>query len=362
MEETLKGFSASSLAKMSVQPGTLYLFRDEAALEAGKQKAALVNTKPTTYSMTTLDTARTVTRFPWLCDWKKVDSGEKEGALPLAVRVPGAVYVGSDWTADARQFVKGLVTSDSTVKFKFNTTASIVDGNTVRLVDAKGGSDEVVEADVVVLACGIYTNTLLPGGKRRLPMEGMRGFSIDLGGCAMADGGALPDVGIVDFSSGDLNFQLTPFGKNRVRIVGFADFVGTEGMDRARQDLESEGSPTSVLTNHVRFLFPSLTWESQRETWAGLRPMSPDNLPYVGRMAWEEGKAAGDVWVCCGHGSTGWTSATATAEVLAQTVFPPKEGATPEMAELTEALRPDRFAAAFTGSRFATVLDYVLGF
>jgi len=33
----------------------------------------------------------------------------------------------------------------------------------------------------------------------------------------------------------------------------------------------------------------------------------------------EEGDAAGgDVWVCCGHGSTGWTTATATAEVLAQ--------------------------------------------
>ena len=364
MKETLKTFSPSSLTKMAVRPGTLYLFRDEAALEDGKQKAALVNTKPTTYSMTVLNTTMAVTRFPWLCDWKK-RSRKNEGAgaaVPLAVRMPGTVYVGSDTTADARQFVKGLVASNATVNFKFNTTASIIDGNTVRLVDSKGGSGTVVQADVVILACGGDTYSLLPGGQRRLPMEGMRGFSIDLEGCAMSNGEPLPDVCIVDFSSGDLNFQLIPFEKNRVRIVGFADFVGAKGMDRDRHSNVESDSPTTVLTNHLQFVLPSLTWESQRETWAGLRPMSPDNLPYVGRMAWTEGEGAargGDVWVCCGHGSTGWTTATATAEVLAQNVFPPKEGLSREMAELTDALRPDRFAETLSGSVVASLVDFL---
>ena len=186
-----------------------------------------------------------------------------------------------------------------------------------------------------------------------MPMEGMRGFSIDLEGCTMTDGTDLPDVGIVDFSSGDLNFQMTPFQDRRVRIVGYADFLGTAAL------YESREVPTKVLTNHVKFLLPSLTWKSKRKTWSGLRPMTPDNLPYVGPIPWKEGDvSAGNVWVYCGHGSTGWTSATATAEVLSQQILSPNETVTHEMSELRAALRPDRFAHAFSGC--SSLLDYLL--
>ena len=78
----------------------------------------------------------------------------------------------------------------------------------------------------------------------------------------MTDGTSLPDVGIVDFSSGDLNFQMTPFQDKRVRIVGYADFLGTAALHGSRE------APTTVLTEHLKFLLPSLTWKSKRETWS----------------------------------------------------------------------------------------------
>ena len=43
--------------------------------------------------------------------------------------------------------------------------------------------------------------------------------------------------------------------------------------------------------------------------------MSPDNLPYVGRIP-----GASPVFVCAGHGASGWTTGPATAELVAADV------------------------------------------
>ena len=361
MQETLRSFSASALSQMAIRPGTLYMFLDDHALEVAKQKVEMINhtssASSSTYAMTVLGTEASVTRFPFLREWKS----NTANALPLASRVPGCVHVDSDWTADARAFVKGLVETIASTRvpvvFKLNTHARLIDGNTVHMKHSNG-SEEVVKADVVVLACGVQTNKLLPRGRRRLPLEGMRGFSVDLSGCQNGgrEGHNLPEVGVVDFSSGDLNFQLTPFERDRLRIVGFADFVGEDGKDEPQLNKVS----AAVLVDHLRFLLPSLTWTSQRGTWSGLRPMTPDNLPYVGHMAWGPGRTK--VWVCCGHGSTGWTSATATADVLAHHIFPSEEGESKEMTELMDTLRPDRFESALgtIGSFLADTLFRVV--
>ena len=86
--------------------------------------------------------------------------------------------------------------------------------NGVEIENTKDSATEVLPADVVVVACGVRSNDLIPDGPRRLPLEGLRGFSVDLYGCTNGDGssggGELPDVALADFSSGDLNFQITP--------------------------------------------------------------------------------------------------------------------------------------------------------
>ena len=48
--------------------------------------------------------------------------------------------------------------------------------------------------------------------------------------------------------------------------------------------------------------------------WAGLRPMTPDNLPVLGR------KKHNNLWFNTGHGHIGWTMSHGTARIIADLI------------------------------------------
>jgi glycine/D-amino acid oxidase-like deaminating enzyme len=380
MSQILKIMPLESKKQMEIRPGTLYCYYDQNHLSTGKNKVDEVNhNKSYAFQMLHLDTKETISKFPWLQSWK---GGDTYLAAPLSERIPGTVYVPTDWSADARSFVIGLkkmmvemnaAVTNVNITFHFNTTVRWIDGNKVRLLSSGTEENEkVLQPDIIVLACGLKTNQLLRHGKRILPMEGMMGHSIDLYNCKMSNQQLqLPNVAIADYSSGDLNFQITPYTNGRIRLVGFADFNGgsSSSSSSSSDDIDIK---TNIMLNHLHYLLPSLTWEERGITWTGLRPMTPDNLPYVGRVddiknadgsssSSNGNKVDNEVktYVCCGHGATGWTSCTATASVLAEHVFPSKDGPSLEMIELMHALRPDRFAKGF-GSFASSLVDTIL--
>jgi len=115
---------------------------------------------------------------------------------------------------------------------------------------------------------------------------------------------------ILAYPYGDLNFQICPFGQDRIRLVSFADFVGLSEPTSLEKKQFSE-----ILTNQLKYLLPNITWESQSSPWVGFRPMTPDNLPYVGKdRGWK------NLYISCGHGSNGWTTSAGTAQILSQQV------------------------------------------
>lgn len=60
----------------------------------------------------------------------------------------------------------------------------------------------------------------------------------------------------------------------------------------------------------VRTNFPSVDCSSY-ESWACLRPMTPNMMPIVRRSS-----SRGNVWYHTGHGHLGWTLSAGTALVL----------------------------------------------
>jgi D-amino-acid dehydrogenase len=48
--------------------------------------------------------------------------------------------------------------------------------------------------------------------------------------------------------------------------------------------------------------------------WAGLRPMTPDNLPIIGR------KRHRNLWFNTGHGHIGWTMSHGSARLVADLI------------------------------------------
>ena len=64
----------------------------------------------------------------------------------------------------------------------------------------------------------------------------------------------------------------------------------------------------------VEELFPGAGDTSRAEFWAGLRPATPSNVPYIGRSP------VRNLYLNTGHGTLGWTHACGSGHALADIV------------------------------------------
>jgi D-amino-acid dehydrogenase len=62
-------------------------------------------------------------------------------------------------------------------------------------------------------------------------------------------------------------------------------------------------------------LFREVAETGEPETWAGLRPMTPDGPPILGRTKLE------NLFLNTGHGSLGWTMACGAGRIVADLVL-----------------------------------------
>lgn len=91
-------------------------------------------------------------------------------------------------------------------------------------------------------------------------------------------------------------------GPGRYRVAGTAELAGED-----RRIVDARIRP---LLSWCRRRLPAMPLD-RVTPWAGLRPMTPDLLPKVGR-----GRRPG-VYYNTGHGHLGWTLSAATADLIA---------------------------------------------
>ena len=61
----------------------------------------------------------------------------------------------------------------------------------------------------------------------------------------------------------------------------------------------------------MRGLFPDAGNFEAAKFWAGLRPTTPSNIPYVGRSRYR------NLWLNTGHGTLGWTMGAGSGKCIA---------------------------------------------
>ncbi len=64
----------------------------------------------------------------------------------------------------------------------------------------------------------------------------------------------------------------------------------------------------------ARELYPDGAEYDRAEMWAGLRPMTPTNLPFLGPAR------LGNLFLNCGHGHIGWTMSHGSARIVADLI------------------------------------------
>jgi D-amino-acid dehydrogenase len=181
------------------------------------------------------------------------------------------------------------------------------EGVDVAAVDAANGGvlvrtdDGEVRAARAVVAAGASSPPLLGRLGISLPLVGARGYSFTFAGNGLRPRHALY------------------LAEAKVGISAYADSVRVAGVFELGQSKEQVNRRRlSAMLRTVEPYFQD--WRPSSETplleWAGLRPMTADGLPLIGRAP-----ALEHVYVATGHGMLGVTLAPATAALLTPLVL-----------------------------------------
>lgn len=172
-----------------------------------------------------------------------------------------------------------------------------------------------IEADEVVLAAGVWTRDLAHQAGVNLPLVSGKGYSMTLGQPPV-----LPQVCSILVEG---RVAVTPMG-NSLRVGGTMEIGGEEGtIDRRRVDGIAD-TFCSYVPACPRSAFDGLP------VWHGLRPCSPDGLPYIGKV--------GRYTIAAGHAMMGLSLGPATGIVAAELI----DGQTPTVS--LSAFDPRRFS------------------
>jgi len=201
------------------------------------------------------------------------------GDVQAAIHVPEAARVDGDHLRKA--LVAAAKRHGATVRSGDVTLDSR--GDTIHGVLADG---EPIVADAVILAAGAWTDHLLAPLGCSIGVEPQRGQIMHL---------TMPDVDTSRWpilgGSGD-QYILT-FGPNRV-VMGATRETGS-GFDVRM----TAGGLRAVLDHALR-VAPGLATGTVQEVRIGLRPVSPDGLPFLGPLPGYD-----NVVLATGHGPTG---------------------------------------------------------
>jgi D-amino-acid dehydrogenase len=179
--------------------------------------------------------------------------------------------------------------------------------------------DRRFEADQYVLAAGSYSPLLLRGLGIGLPVQPAKGYSVTI---RNDSSGTCLSIPIID---DQLHAALVPVN-GALRVAGSAEFAG--------YDLRIQQARIGNLLRLLGTALPRFPFAlSDVRPWCGLRPMSVDGVPVIGRTS------IGNLAVNTGHGQLGWTMAAGSAQLMDDLL----DGRTPSIDPTP--YEPGRFAA-----------------
>lgn len=214
-------------------------------------------------------------------------------------------YTPDDFSGDIHKYTQGLVKAleDKGVPVKFQTSVEDIrnqNGKVILSLSTDGDTTEEL-FDNVIICAGVASRQLGAKSGDALPIYPVKGYSItvDVGPDHIDDA---PWVSLLDE---DAKIVTSRHGADRFRVAGTAEFNGYNRdirMDRVEP-----------LVRWVEKHFPNLP-TNKYQSWAGLRPMTPNLMPRVG-----PGQMDG-VFFNTGHGHLGWTLSAITAQMTADIV------------------------------------------
>mgnify|MGYP002403378252 CR=1 FL=1 len=232
---------------------------------------------------------------------------EREPAL-AGQSLAGGIYTPDEEVADCRRLCHALFD-----ELKQHPRCHVRMGTRIDHWHAQGdvverltlhtqGETHELRADAVVVAAGIGSNAVLAPLGVRLPIEPLKGYSLEIPRAALQ---RFPSCSVTDSARKVVYAPLGDGEAARLRVAGIAEL--------GRRDLALDEAHLGRLHQaavEVFGLAPDYPLE-RLQPWAGLRPMTPTGLPCIGRV-----RRWNNVYANAGHGALGFTLAFGSAALL----------------------------------------------
>ena len=240
----------------------------------------------------------------------------------LRMTIAGSVYFPMDchFAPERLMAVLAREVERAGVEVRYHTSVSAwrASGNRIAGVRTDRAGEGELTADEYVVSAGIWSEGIVRDLGLKIPMQAGKGYSLTL-----EDVAALPRICSI---LTEARVAVTPMG-NALRFAGTMEMSGIdEGIDDAR---------VRGIVNSVARYFPDVTPAllGRARVRCGLRPCSPDGLPYVGRVA-----RMTNLSVATGHAMMGMSLGPITGKLMSQIL----SGEPPTCS--LEAFSPDRYA------------------
>jgi D-amino-acid dehydrogenase len=286
-------FSMAALGKLQADealefdrnpPGLIKLFRDPLSMDSALRASALY--KRLGVDCAALDPDGCLAVEPAL--------------RPIREKISGGVHYPADGSGDALKFTQALAERARGVGVSFHfghdITGFSAEGDRVTAVETSQGA---MRGDAFVLALGSFSTPLGRKLGLSLPIYPAKGYSITVS--APGWNGA-PRIPIADDGR---KVAVVPLG-DRLRVAGTVEFDGFDtGLNATRGQM---------LVDGLADVYPDYPREGRIEPWSGLRPLTPDGRPIIGRTRWR------NLFLNTGHGPLGWTLAAGSGLALAAVI------------------------------------------
>jgi len=213
----------------------------------------------------------------------------------------GGAYYAQDAHVNPARFVRALAVQCRSQGVQIYEGTEVLglqaDGEAIGKIRTTRGD---FQAGQVVLAGGAWSPVLAAGLDLHLPIQAAKGYSI-----RVEKPQACPQI---PFMLTEAKVAATPM-QDELRFAGTLELAGMDwSINQRRVDAMMRVVPDYVPA-----------WRPEEfkllEIWRGLRPCSPDGLPFLGRSArWE------NLTVAAGHAMIGLSLGPVTGEIVAQLV------------------------------------------
>ena len=214
--------------------------------------------------------------------------------------VIGASYFKCDSHTTPHEFMEDMKTylQSNGVKFYKNEKVEDLDfkNNLINTVITK---KQRLYADEIVLAAGSWSHLISKKIGLKILLQPGKGYRID----------SLRPTGIrIPAILAEAKAAVTPMN-------GFTRFAGVMEIDGINSKISIKR--VEAIANATKRYYPDieLTKEEKDNVACGLRPVSPDGLPYIGKSTKCE-----NLTIATGHAMMGWSMGTATGKLVSEII------------------------------------------